>query len=450
MPDTITAPPAADSGSLPEVQPSTGIQPSNFTRPNSAMEGVKQRLTERWNKKATPRPSLEPSPNDPKPEKTAERAESTPPSEVTPGEETEADPNTTPPEATETDKPATEKPATDPNSKPKKPSPWKLYEEQKKITKDFQTKFEQAAQELEKVRAGKSTEVPKEVAERITAAEARATAAEQRAKEYEDHLRFIDYQKHPEFQDKYAKPYEAAWKRATGELSEVAVTDPATGQTRPATAEDMLALVNLPLGKAREYANQLFGDFADDAMGHRKEIKALFDSQQAALKEARENGATRAKQAQEQSSKAAAEIDTLMRQTWTEEHKKLSADPVHSKYLSPVEGDQKGNAALAKGFEFVDKAWAQDPRRPDLTPEQRKEAVRMHAAMRNRAAAYPRLRQWIEQRDARIAELEKTLEDYAGSEPKTGGENGHTATAATSNGGDFFNRFGDKLKKRAR
>lgn len=408
MPDTLTPPtPAADTG-IAQGAPSTGARPSSFRPPNPAFDRVAASIKA----KAGPLPAgAKPPPEVPTPEP----AKAEPPKTVelpkvqdepeTPPEGQKTEDATPPKEGAETTLEAEPK-------KEKKVSPWRLLDEWKKTASDWKTKAETAEQELSRIKAGGPAEPPKDLVDRLKATEAKV-------KEYEDHLRFLDYQRHPEFVQKYQQPYEQAWKRATSELAEVAVTDPSTGAARPATAEDMLALVNLPLGKAREYANQIFGEFADDAMAHRKEIKSLFDAQQTALKEARENGAARVKQEQEQTQAQRAQLTKFVTETWTEANRAAVTDEKYGKYFTPIEGDQQGNASLAKGFELADKAFGKNPNDPNLSEAERKDIIRMHAALRNRAAAFGRLRQWVEQRDNRIAELEKELEDYKKSEPGT-------------------------------
>lgn len=449
MPATIDAPPAAatspDTG-IAQGAPSTGAKPSSFRPPNPAFERFGSRLQSRANKAA----GL-PAPPEPKPEIKSETAKIPDPGETSPKPSVEPVDD-----GTETDKPKTEnaqvsEEATDKTGsedvkpgeeKGKKVSAWKLVEQYKKTSKDWQTKAESAEAELTKIRAGTSPQAQTEELQQ------RLEAAEKRLKEYEDEIRFTKFEKHPEFQEKYAKPYEQAWKRATSELAEVSVTDPATGAVRAATAEDMLALVNLPLGKAREYSDQLFGAFSNDAMGHRKAIKELFEKQQEALKEAREKGGEREKQMVQQTQAQQAALNRELGETWQQANQQVVADKNLSKYLTPVEGDKEWNEVLEKAKTFSDGAFANDPRNPNLTPEQRKEAVRMHAAMRNRSIMYGPQRVTIKRQEARIAELEKLLEEFNASEPTTGGSSTKSNTPPAP--ARFEERFKSKLQKMAR
>lgn len=240
--------------------------------------------------------------------------------------------------------------------------------------------------------------------------------------EVQNEMRFIDYTKHPEYQEKYQKPYEEAWQRAVSELSEINVVDPETNQPRTASAEDLMTLVNLPLGKARELAEQYFGNFADDVMGHRKEIRKLFETQQKALKDAKEQGGTREKQMQETSQKKFAEVTKAVTEIWEKSNSEIKADPKFGKFFAPVEGDEEGNARLQRGYELADSAFGKDPRDPSLSAEDRANIVRVHTAIRNRAAAFGRLVHSLSKAEAERDALKERLAKIESTTPATGGQ----------------------------
>lgn len=443
-PPTTTPPEthATDTG-VAHGAPSTGAAPSSFRPPNPAFEASKARLMERWGQKPAAKvepakptetptpPKTEPKPAEPKPLQVEQDSPET-------TEAIEPSPSSAP-----SDEPSSKPAEIGEPAKPKKLSPWRVIDDYKKTTAELKAKVEGYEKEISTLKAAKPAEVPKEVQERLAAAEAKV-------KEYEDELRFTNYQKHPEFVEKYQKPYYAAMAKATAELSEVPVTDPNTGAVRAATADDMVMLLSLPLGKAREVADQMFGSFANDAMAHRRDIKQAFDAQKTALDEAKKNGAAWEQQRQEQQSAQQREVTEHVSGVWSAARREATTDPKHGKYFTPVEGDQKGNAALAKGLEFADKAFKLNPMEPGISKEEREDRVKRHAAMHYRAAAYPRMRQWLEERDARIAELEKALDEYAGSEPGQAGGTTKPTPAPASAGSNFYEGFAEKLRKRAR
>lgn len=327
-----------------------------------------------------------------------------------------------------------ETPAAD---KGKKISPWRMVEQYKAKVKTLEKQL------ADRKTAPEAGEPPKEFKERLT-------KAESRVKELEDEIRYVNYQKSPEFTEKYSKPYEAAWKRATAELGEVSVTD-TSGAQRPATPEDMLALVNLPLGKAREYADNLFGPFADDAMAHRKEIKALFDQQQQAISEAKTKANEWESSRSETVQKQHAEISKAVSESWEKANQDVLTHSKYGQYFVPRENDPEWNQRLAKGFELVDRAFSDaNPRDPRLTPEQRRTIVERHAAVRHRAAAFGPLRNENETLKSRVAELEKELEQYSTSEAPQGGGSGKQTPKGQQAASDPWDRVRQGVRKYAR
>lgn len=332
-----------------------------------------------------------------------EPAPSTPPSgepppPPTPGQEPSPEPGTTPAQPPE--------PATPPADPKAKTNPWKLVDQ-----------YKSRLAELEKAQAEAKT----------------ATLAEQQRKEYEDKLaelakrnttleeemRFTDYTKTDEFQKKHMLPYQQAWERAAKELQEIGVRD--GEDVRPAKLEDLMALVQMPLGQARAVADEKFGAFADDIMQHRKDIVTLFQQQQDAIKDARENGTKVMKERQEALQRQTAERRAEIKRVWDEELTKVASDERYSRYVKPSDGDEEGNTRLTNGYEFVSKALSLNPDDPRLSSEQRADVVRMHAALNHRAAAFGKLTLMVERLEAEKKALEGELSKFKSSTPTTGG-----------------------------
>jgi hypothetical protein len=76
---------------------------------------------------------------------------------------------------------------------------------------------------------------------------------------------------------------------------------------------------------------------------------------------------------------------------------------------------------LEKGFKMVDQALAKNARDPSLSPEQRSELVKLHAAIRNRAASWGAVRWQLEQVQAERDALKKDLEKFKSSTPTASG-----------------------------
>lgn len=288
----------------------------------------------------------------------------------------------------------------------KKVSPWKLVDQ-----------YKSRVAELEKAVADAKTTGLAET-EKKTLTE-RLTQAETRLKEYEEELRYTNYQKHPEFKEKYQQPYEDAWKKWMGELGELMVPT-ADGAERPLAPQDLLELVNMPLQKAREQANQVFGDFADDVMSARKEIRSLFDAQNKALEEARKAGAERD---QKRTEGLKAQQEAIRKQAvdlWNQVNEEVVKNEQYGHYFRPVEGDAEGNERLKKGFELADKAFSVNSFDPRLTPEQRAEIVKLHAAVRNRCASFGRLTYQNQKLQGELKALKEELAKFKGAQPGAG------------------------------
>lgn len=322
-----------------------------------------------------------------------------------------------------------ETPPAAPEKGKEKVNPWKLIDEHKAA----RAKAEQELADLRK--SGVDPLKGKEYEEKIS-------AIQKRNEELENHMRFVDYSKSTEFAEKYQKPYDQAWQRWMGDLGELTVRGE-DGSERAIAPTDILELVNLPLPKARESAEEKFGAFADDVMSARKEIRSLFESQQRALEEAKTKGKEHI-EGQTKAQMAAQEALTKeISEVWTQANQSVVTDEKISKWFKPVEGDEEGNTRLSKGYELADRAFTMDPRDPRLSKEQRAEVVRLHAAIRNRAAAFGRIAFQNDTLSKRVAELEGEIAKYKQTEPG----NGQSRSEAPASAGSAKDRMRAALAK---
>lgn len=302
----------------------------------------------------------------------------------------------------------------------KKPSPWKLVEE-------YKGKATKLEQELAEIRKNQLVENDRK------AFEERVARAEARAKQLEEAMAFTDYSQTEDFKAKYVEPYDKAWKVAMSELKDIKVGDGQGGERDVAPA-DLLTIVNAPLAKARQLADEFFGPFANDVMAHRNEIRGLYDKQQSALEDAKKNGLTKKQQEVEAQNRAMSELTNTISNTWKQENEAVLKDEKYGALFKPREGDEHWNQRLAKGYELVDKAFAQNPADPKLTPEERASIIRRHAAVRNRAAAWGALRGEVESLQAKLKAVNEELLQYKGSEPPSGSERQPSAPGAPGSG----------------
>lgn len=449
-PTTTTTTPAPDTG-IAHGAPSTGAAPSSFRPPNPAFEASKARMMERWGQKPPPR---KPEPVQVEPEKSEpSKTNETTKSEI--GKETTGtndqhgatgDGEGVQSEGEQDDSSVSREEHTETivssEKKDKKLSPWRVIDDYKKTTAELKAKVEGYEKEIATLKSFKPAEVPKEIQERLTAAEAKI-------KEYEDDIRFTNYRKHPEYIEKYWKPYEAEFSKTMHKLEGIPVNLP-DGSTRPIDAKDILNLLMMNAADAETKAREAFGDYGGTVIRRVEKLQDLFDAQNMALEDAKKNGAEREKQWREQRETEQRQVGELINNTWSAERRAATTDPKHGKYFTPVEGDQKGNAALAKGLEFADKTFKLNPMEPGISNEERQDRVKRHVAAFYRQAAYPRMRQWLEEARAENEELKKQLDEYAESEPGQSGGTSKPAPAAPKPGENFFSGFAEKLRKKAR
>ncbi len=409
MPAEILEPPpsvAPPSAPAPKTAINVSALPAPVESPKPAKPGsARDRFQGEMSKKFGGEPAKDPPPPPKADEKPAEKVEA----KVAEGDEPAPEVKT-----------ADAKPETpQPELAGKKPSPWKLLEQ-------YKTKYTEAEKQILEL---KNSVVPE--AER-TAITTRLQAAEKRAQELEDEIRHVNYAKSQEFQDKHQKPYEQAWQRAMSELHELTITDPSTQQARSITANDIMELVNLPLQKAREVANAVFGDFADDVMSHRTEIKRLFSEQSAALDEAKKTGAEREAKRKQDFQTMYGTVSKQTKDMWDKVNSEVQADPKYGEFFKPREGDEEWNTRLDAGFKLVAQAFSENPMDPRLSPEQRAEVIKRHSAIRNMAAGWRPLHREVTKLRGTIKELEGELKKYKETTPGSGGTVVASSTVKTS------------------
>lgn len=317
----------------------------------------------------------------------------------------------------------------------KKVNPWKLADEHKKA----RAQLEAEVADLKKLVANPETR--KAEVERLT-------AIEKRNQELEETIRFVDYSKSKEFTDKYQKPYEAAWTRAMSELKELTVEDTSTGETRSMAPADLLELVNMPLKQARERADELYGAAANDVMNYRKEIRGLYEQQSQALDQARKSGVEKHKLDTDQHTQKMQALQAETSKHWEAVNKAIIENETTGPYFRPVEGNDEINGRLEKGYKFVDETMAMNPLNPDLTPEQRQDAIKRHASLRHRAAAFGRMRHEVETLRKQYKGAMEKLSQFEKSVPNFGGDS-QQAAEILANGGKMSGLM-QRLQAKAR
>ena len=242
------------------------------------------------------------------------------------------------------------------------------------------------------------------------------TKAEQRAKEIEDELRFANYERSPEFKEKYAKPYETAWVEAMSDLEETVVPNQ-DGSLRKATKDDLMKIINLPIQQAGELAEQLFGKAERTMMDHRSSILKTWKAQQNAIVEGRKMAEQREKELTEQHTKQQSELRKLQSELRsTKEPDFLKRHPELAVTMDakgePV--DKEFAELLQRDRSVTDNLFNEESK---LAPEKKLE---LHAEMRNRAAHFGAVLKLARKAVTELAELKQKLAEYEKSEPVPG------------------------------
>jgi len=395
-----------------------------FERPtaklDSAFEALDKAIAPAEPKPATAKPGP-PRPAEPKPEpkpaevetkvedteaKPEEAATDKPkdkPVEFDPEQDPFGDDAQTEPEAEQQAQPATEE------GRPKVATLRQMLDAEKRTV-------EKLKKELEKVT---KTQKPEELPETV---KSELETLRKQQDELLEEIRYTDYSKHPEFKEKYEAPYHRSWNMGRAAVSQIRIKDPQTGDERMGTAKDFDDLMQLHYAdpdRAAEMMDVVFGVKAATVSTYMARVNETLMEMNEAKEEFRKKGGDRDKQRQEQVERMQAEIGKSISETW----QRNASEPLKRfpEWFQKVDGDEKGNELLDKGF--AQAKWAMSHLNafdPNLTPKERENIVRSHAAMFNKAAAFNRLTYFVRQRDARIAELEKELSQYKGSEPGSG------------------------------
>lgn len=353
-----------------------------------------------------------------------------PPSETPPKGDEGAEP------AEKTPTPPAEKPPVEEKPKTPPPKPEKaatLRESYERLKKDLADRDARLAKYQEQEKSGKLTDEEKKTfTEKLT-------AAEKRAKELDDHIKFVDYQKSSEYQEKYQKPFEDAYAAGRETAAQFKITD-AEGNVRQATAEDFDAIMQISdPDAAAAKIEELFGTGvkAQNVSIARQKVMDTFTARKNALADFSKKGAEFFKQRSEQGQKLQAE---LAGQFKAERDAGLERLP---QLFKPVEGDDKGNQILDSGYALADLAFGtlaaeEAAKLPKFVQERMVngklppvEMAKLHAAIRNKAGAFDRVAYQNKQLKGQLAELQKQLDGFKKSQPGEG-ELGHVQTPSGS------------------
>lgn len=285
------------------------------------------------------------------------------------------------------------------------PKAWRVYEGYKKSTAQKIADYEKRIAELNNKPAPTAADDAKvkELEKRLAETEGETKSAKQRLAE-------LDFSKSDEFKQKYIEPWQKTWKEAVELVTSLQVLDENGEPARAGTGSDFDSIRKLPVQLRRAEAARMFGDAGPEVVDLIRDMQRMEKSGHEAIEAQSKNFETiqaeRQKKASEESRQFGDYRTAAQRQLETDFPEYFSADH----YKDSPELQQH----LKDGYEFVDSA---SERQSSMTPDERAATT---AVIRSRAAAFPLM--WARQQagDAKIAELEKELEQFRGSDPGKG------------------------------
>jgi hypothetical protein len=236
-----------------------------------------------------------------------------------------------------------------------------------------------------------------------TALTKRLTAVEKERDEVLGRERAARFQESPEFKEKYDKPFNQAAERARKQVTELAVTNAEDGTTRPATWADFTALYSLPVGKAIEQANALFGVSANFVLGLREKLLDMDTAKKSALQEEQEQF----KQRDEADAANRVQASEFIKSDWAATMQRVGELPDYKNDPEDTELTEARKHALAQ-FGVQVKGTGQ---------ELIKNTHARNAHIQHRTAAFSVQKIMLARKDAEIAKLQSQVEELKGSAP---------------------------------
>lgn len=288
------------------------------------------------------------------------------------------------------------------------------------VPKQLREAYKKTREELEQVR-GRTKEL-EAAAERAAADvsgklhkeyQTKLEASERRRSELETEIRYLDYQRSQEFEEKYHGPLKQEWRSTMEDLEGMVIND--GDKEREVTPQDVARLLTMNNVQARRACDELFGSAASVVMEHRAKLMQMTNARAKAIDEWKEKGSLRDAEVQKQRQ--------AMRSKWESDIEGYQQE--YPEMFGRVDGDDAGNRLIESGMGLARKAFLAEGVKDGLTPEQRREEVlEAQTMVALRAAAYPRVLRDLKTAKAQLKELQDKLAEYQVSEPEPGGKRG--------------------------
>jgi len=230
-------------------------------------------------------------------------------------------------------------------------------------------------------------------------------------------LNFSNYERSPDYKEKYEKPYQDAVNRAYKRVKELTVIEEDRSQQpdengkyptreRPAKSEDFDEIYGLNYGAATKLATKKFGpEFAAGIMQHWESIREKAEAAVGALNEWKTNSTKRQQEQETQSVQTRERVAGL----WTQVNADIKTK--NPDLFGEKPDDKEWNEKLSEGTKMADAYFSDRSQQP---VEQR---VVFDAHVRNRVAAFPALVSENRRIKAQLEQANKDLAALRGSAP---------------------------------
>jgi regulator of replication initiation timing len=226
-------------------------------------------------------------------------------------------------------------------------------------------------------------------------------------------MRYVKFERTPEYQEKYRKPLDKAYEAAARAIAGIKIQDADGNEVREAKIDDIYSLVQIPSeAQADEAAIALFGKHARTAMKHRDNIVSRIEAMREAQDEWRTKGSERETQMKEEGERA-----TKQFQKWTEEKQRDLAEAAPD-YFGEPKDDPEAAALVEKSSAIVDIALGRAKFKDGMSSEdQAKARAEAIGHVVSRARNFGRLVRSNQKLSDENAELKEKLKGYEKSEP---------------------------------
>jgi len=241
-----------------------------------------------------------------------------------------------------------------------------------------------------------------------TAATERLAALEKERDELKGQLRSAKFEVSEDFKKNHDEPYNRMAEDASAEIVQLQIADRVDndGNTipgRPATWNDFVELYHMDRTRAKKVAKEAFGEDYTLVMDHYDALKRLDRQRVAALKAEQSEFSERAKTDQANREKQQQFISS----TWV----KVNEDIVekYAEFLKPDATKPERAKLLQESRELV-----------DAKPQTLENKIIHDAQIRNRAIAFPIMRDTIQSLRKELAERDAKIAELTDSDPMTG------------------------------